>query len=49
MFGPFTARVALALCEAGGNLESFDLDGDSVGLTAFALERHFLRHEAMVI
>ncbi len=49
MFGPFTARVAGELADAGGPIEAVELDGERVGLAAFAIGRDFTRSEAMVI
>ena len=49
MFGPFTARVARDLAEAGRDLDRIRLDGHDVPLEAFRIGRAFDRHEAMVI
>ena len=49
MFGPFTARVAQAMAEAGHNVPSVTVLGRSASLEPFALERGFDGHEAMVI
>lgn len=49
MFGPFSAQVGLQLCEAGKDLETIDLDGESVELHAFRIGRDYEHHEALVI
>ena len=49
MFGPFSARVALALCEAGQDVDIVDLEGEMVALDAFRIGRSYTTHEAMVI
>ena len=49
MFGPFTARVAQAMAEAGQSVSSVTVLGRSASLDPFALERGFDGHEAMVI
>jgi len=49
MFGPFSARVALALAEAGSDVDSIDLDGEPVSLGAFKIGRPYESHETMVI
>lgn len=49
MMGPFTARVALALAEAGADVPSIRLDGAEVDTTCFALDRAFDHSETMVI
>lgn len=49
MFGPFTARVARELAEAGHDLDAITLDGHRVELGAFRIGREYDRHEAMVI
>lgn len=49
MFGPFTARVALALAEAGRDLDAIELDGHRIPLDAFRIGRSHDAHEAMVI
>lgn len=49
MFGPFTARVARELAEAGRDLPAIELDGARLPLAAFRIGRSFDRHEAMVI
>lgn len=49
MFGPFTARVAGALAEAGGPLGAVEVLGERVSLDPFRLDREFADHEAMVI
>jgi len=48
MFGPFTARVAEALC-AGEDRGGVELLGQSVALDAFRIGREFGSSEAMVI
>lgn len=49
MFGPFTARVARDLAEAGRDLDSIVIDDDTIGLAAFRIGRAFGHAEAMVI
>lgn len=49
MFGPFSAQVGLALCEAGRDVESIDIEGEHVSLAAFRIGRDYESHEAMVI
>ncbi|MEN0061457.1 MAG: FAD-binding oxidoreductase [Myxococcota bacterium] len=50
MMGPFTARVAHALVDAGHNLSTVELeDGVVVSLDAFAFDRSFEAREQMVI
>lgn len=49
MFGPFTARVALALAEAGRDVDRIELDGHDIPLDAFRIGRSAGAHEAMVI
>lgn len=49
MMGPFTAAVAAALVEAGGNVPSVCLDGHDLPLESFALDRSFAHSEQMVI
>jgi len=49
MFGPFTARVAEALAEAGRDLPSVSVLGRQASLAPFAIGRTFDGHEAMVI
>lgn len=49
MFGPFSAQVALALCEAGRDVEIIEIEGESVSLDAFRIGRAYTAHEAMVI
>jgi len=49
MFGPFSARVALALCDAGGDVPTVEIDGHAVDLSPFAIGRDFDSHEQMVI
>lgn len=48
MFGPFSARVALALAE-GGRVPEIELLGQRVPLDAFRIGRGFGAHEALVI
>lgn len=49
MFGPFSARVAEALCEAGQDLSSVEVLGQSASLLPFRIGREFHGHEALVI
>jgi len=49
MMGPFTARIGLALAEAGTDVESLDLDGTSIDLRVFAIGRRYDQSEQMVI
>jgi glycine/D-amino acid oxidase-like deaminating enzyme len=49
MFGPFTARVARELAEAGRDVDAIVLDGAVVSLNAFRIGRAFGAIEAMVI
>lgn len=49
MFGPFTAKVAAALAEAGGQVDHVVLPEGRVPLAEFALDRTFDAPEAMVI
>ncbi|MEC7947484.1 MAG: FAD-binding oxidoreductase, partial [Myxococcota bacterium] len=49
MFGPFTARVAEVLADAGAAVPSVTVLGRSAGMAPFALDRGFHGHEAMVI
>jgi glycine/D-amino acid oxidase-like deaminating enzyme len=49
MFGPFTARVARTLAEAGRDVPEVDLDGERVALEAFAIGRSWGAGEGMVI
>jgi len=49
MMGPFTARVASRLVEAGRDVPEVDLGDATVPLAAFALDREFDAHEQMVI
>lgn len=48
MFGPFTARVAVALAEAGRSVDSVEVLGERAELAPFRIGRPW-RHEAMVI
>lgn len=49
MFGPFTARVARTLADAGRDVAAVDLDGETVDLAAFQIGRELGDAEAMVI
>jgi glycine/D-amino acid oxidase-like deaminating enzyme len=49
MFGPFTAAVAAALADAGRDLPTLRLPEGEVDLAAFAPNRTFDAHEALVI
>lgn len=49
MFGPFTSLVGLQLAEAGKDLNSVSVMGESVSMEAFALNRPFQHAEHMVI
>ncbi|MEQ1506424.1 MAG: FAD-binding oxidoreductase [Myxococcota bacterium] len=49
MFGPFTARVAGALAEAGRDVATVEVDGHQVALDAFRIGRTFVHAEQMVI
>lgn len=49
MFGPFTARVARALVEAGRDVPAVTLDDGDVDLSAFRIGRDFAHAEALVI
>lgn len=49
MFGPFTARVAAALAEAGADVPFVDVDSGRVDLAAFRIGRSFSHSEDMVI
>jgi sarcosine oxidase subunit beta len=49
MFGPFTARVAKELAEAGRSLDAIVVDGEEIGLGAFRIGREFRHAESMVI
>jgi glycine/D-amino acid oxidase-like deaminating enzyme len=49
MMGPFTARVADALAEAGHDLDTITLDGATIPLDSFRIGRDYVHHEAMVI
>ncbi len=49
MFGPFTARVARHLAEAGRDLDHVDLDGQSVSLAPFQIGRSYDHSEELVI
>ncbi len=49
MFGPFSARVGLALAEAGHDLATLELEGSEVELEAFRIGRAYAHSEIMVI
>jgi glycine/D-amino acid oxidase-like deaminating enzyme len=49
MFGPFCARVAEALADAGRDVPSVDVLGRRASLAPFAVGRNFDGHESMVI
>lgn len=49
MFGPFSARVAEVLADAGSSVPFVTVLGRSAGMAPFALDRGFHGHEAMVI
>lgn len=49
MFGPFTARVAEALAEAGRDVDAVEVLGREAALAPFRIGRDFHGHEAMVI
>ncbi len=49
MFGPFSALIAEALCEAGQDVATVNAMGRDVSVAAFGLRRDFRRGEAMVI
>jgi hypothetical protein len=49
MFGPFTARVAEALAEAGRDLPAVGVLGREASLLPFGLRREFAHTEDMVI
>lgn len=49
MFGPFTARVAEALADAGRDLDAVEVLGRAASLAPFRIGRDFAGHEAMVI
>ena len=49
MFGPFTARVARTLAEAGRDVPSVHLDGETVELDPFRIGREMSTAETMVI
>jgi glycine/D-amino acid oxidase-like deaminating enzyme len=49
MFGPFSARVCLALANAGTPISTMDLYGQPIDLGAFKIGRDFDSHETMVI
>lgn len=49
MFGPFCARVAEALADAGRDVSAIEILGRTVSLAPFAVGRSFDGHESMVI
>ncbi len=49
MFGPFSARVCLALAEAGRDVSDVAFDGSAISMAPFALGRDFTERELMVI
>jgi len=49
MFGPFTARVARVLAEAGRDVDVVEVDGEEVSLEAFRMGRPYGTYEEMVI
>lgn len=49
MFGPFTARVALALLEAGEDVPAVRVQGEEIALGAFRIGRPYRDAELMVI
>ncbi|MFK7928303.1 MAG: NAD(P)/FAD-dependent oxidoreductase [Myxococcota bacterium] len=49
MFGPFSAAVGAAFCEAGEDMASVDIEGETIDLAAFSIGRDHSSHEAMVI
>ncbi|MDP6933895.1 MAG: FAD-dependent oxidoreductase, partial [Myxococcota bacterium] len=49
MFGPFTAKVAVALAEEGRAISELDVLGSRVSLGRFAPDRELGAHETMVI
>lgn len=49
MMGPFTAAVARALVEAGGDCDAVQIDGEPVEMGSFAIGRSFDHSEQMVI
>ena len=49
MFGPFSARVCLALIEAGTHLPVIQIDGQPIDLSPFKIGRAFDQQEQMVI
>ena len=49
MMGPFTALAALALAEAGEDVDSVNVDGEPVDMTCFAIGRDYDHSEQMVI
>ena len=49
MFGPFTALAAANLAEAGHDLDSIEVLGEAVSMTAFSLQREYHASEHMVI
>ena len=49
MFGPFTAHVARALCEAGHDVDTVETLGRPCPLAPFRVGRDFVHGEHMVI
>ncbi|NCG20369.1 MAG: FAD-dependent oxidoreductase [Rhodobacterales bacterium] len=49
MFGPFTAKVAVAMAQAGTDVSEVDVDGEPVDTTGFHIGRSFDHAESMVI
>lgn len=49
MFGPFTARIARELAEAGRDVATIDIDGHSIDVSAFRIGRTYSHAEQMVI
>lgn len=49
MFGPFTARIARELADAGRDLDEIVLEGNAIPLGAFRIGRKYEHAETMVI
>ena len=49
MFGPFAARVVRQFAEGGSQENSIELQGKTISLDAFQLDRSFVASESMVI
>ena len=49
MFGPFSAHAGLLLAEAGRNIDTIELLGETVSMRAFQADRKFQHSENMVI